>query len=135
MSAHPVDIHVGKRLRFRRSILGMSQQELGKSVGVTFQQVQKYERGLNRIGSGRLYDISVVLDVPVNFFFDDMDGKSGIALVPGFAEKGGDKFKKEELSSKETLGLVRAYYKISDPKIRKKVLGLIKAMSSVDNDN
>jgi len=71
--SHPVDIHVGKRLRSRRTLLGMSQEELGKSVGVTFQQIQKYERGLNRIGSSRLYEFACILGVSVTYFFEDLD--------------------------------------------------------------
>ena len=69
---NPVDVHVGTRVRLRRTLLGMTQTGLGQAIGLTFQQVQKYERGVNRIGSSRLYDLARVLDVPVNFFFDDM---------------------------------------------------------------
>ena len=69
---NPIDIHVGSRVRLRRILMGMSQTKLGKALGVTFQQVQKYERGANRIGSSRLYHLSQILDVPVSFFFDDM---------------------------------------------------------------
>ena len=70
---NPVDVHVGQRVRLRRTLLGMSQEKLGEAIGLTFQQVQKYERGANRIGSSRLYDLSRVLDVPISYFFDDMD--------------------------------------------------------------
>src|ERR1700759_1086976 len=69
---NPVDVHVGSRVRLRRTLLGMSQEKLGEAIGLTFQQVQKYERGANRIGASRLFDLSRVLDVPVSFFFDDM---------------------------------------------------------------
>src|SRR5215208_5533266 len=69
---NPIDVHVGSRVRLRRTLLGMSQEKLGEAIGLTFQQVQKYERGANRIGASRLFDLSRVLDVPVSFFFDDM---------------------------------------------------------------
>src|ERR1700761_1105774 len=68
----PIDVHVGSRIRLRRTLLGMSQERLGDSLGLTFQQVQKYERGVNRVGASRLFDLSRVLDVPISFFFDDM---------------------------------------------------------------
>lgn len=133
MSAHPVDTHVGKRLRLRRSMLGMSQDHLGKEIGVTFQQIQKYERGVNRIGSSRLYDFSRILNVPVEYFFEDMNGQpleiEGDAKV-GFAEKGAEKFKVENLDNKETLSLIKAYYRIEDVQVRKKILSLIKVMGN-----
>src|SRR4028119_625057 len=73
----PIDVHVGSRVRLRRTLLGMSQEKLGEALGLTFQQVQKYERGVNRIGASRLFDLSRVLDVPISFFFDDMPGAGG----------------------------------------------------------
>jgi transcriptional regulator with XRE-family HTH domain len=73
----PIDTHVGSRVRLRRTLLGMSQEKLGEALGLTFQQVQKYERGVNRIGASRLFDLSRVLDVPIGFFFDDMPGANG----------------------------------------------------------
>src|SRR5512145_1807794 len=69
---NPIDVHVGSRVRLRRTLLGMSQEKLGEAIGLTFQQVQKYERGANRIGSSRLFDLARVLDVPVSYFFEDM---------------------------------------------------------------
>ena len=128
---HPVDVHVGGRLRQRRSVLGMSQDELGTSVGVTFQQIQKYERGVNRIGSGRLFDFARILNVPVSYFFEELNKK---ASEVGFAEGDNDSVDSGTLSSKETLSLVRAYYRISDPNVRKKVLSLIKALSTNDKE-
>src|SRR6478735_375235 len=87
----PIDVHVGTRVRLRRTLLGMSQEKLGEALGLTFQQVQKYERGVNRIGASRLFDLSRVLDVPISFFFDDMPGTVGgsqsfARRVSGFAE-------------------------------------------------
>lgn len=126
---HPVDTHVGKRLRLRRSMLGMSQDHLGKEIGVTFQQIQKYERGVNRIGSSRLYSFAQILKVPVSYFFEEFEADSSSF---GFAE-GNSNYNAEDLDNKETLALVRAYYKIEDPAVRKKVLGLIKAIGLEDN--
>jgi transcriptional regulator with XRE-family HTH domain len=112
----------------------MSQERLGEALGLTFQQVQKYERGVNRVGASRLFDLSRVLDVPISFFFDDMPdslaaqpGTSGRRGVSGFAESQ-DGFGDDTLSRRETLELVRAYYRITDPAIRKRVFELIKSM-------
>lgn len=130
----PIDVHVGSRVRLRRTLLGMSQERLGEALGLTFQQVQKYERGVNRIGASRLFDLSRVLDVPISFFFDDMPGAVGggsqsfARRVSGFAETQ-DGFEDDTLHRRETLELVRAYYRISDPAVRKRVFDLIKAMT------
>lgn len=131
MVPHPVDIHVGRRLRSRRTILGMSQEDIGDSVGITFQQVQKYERGLNRIGSSRLYEFATLLGVGVSYFFEELaDGdKKENALSDGEFL-----FEHEKLNNKEVMSLVRSYYAIDDPKIRKKVLSLVKAIAASDVD-
>jgi len=127
MEPHPVDIHVGRRLRSRRTILGMSQEELGESVGITFQQVQKYERGLNRIGASRLHEFSCLLGVNVSYFYEDL-GNQGGGLLSGLAE-GGDSFEHDNLNNKEVLALVRAYYAIEDIQVRKKIMSLMKSLS------
>ena len=131
----PIDVHVGSRVRLRRTLLGMSQEKLGDALGLTFQQVQKYERGVNRIGASRLFDLSRVLDVPIGFFFDDMHGvpggRSTRASVAGFAESQ-DGFDDDTLHRRETLELVRAYYRITDPVVRKRVFELIKTLSPHD---
>ena len=132
----PIDVHVGSRIRLRRTLMGMSQERLGEALGLTFQQVQKYERGVNRVGASRLYDLSRVLDVPISFFFDDMpDALSGHAGhgVGGMAE-GMEGFGgvNDPLSKRETLELVRAYYRITEPAIRKRVFDLIKSMGPQD---
>lgn len=113
--------------------MGMSQERLGEALGLTFQQVQKYERGVNRVGASRLYDLSRVLDVPISFFFDDMPDSTGNGAGPsnvaGFAERaefGG--LADDPLAKRETLELVRAYYRITDPSVRKRVFELIKSM-------
>jgi len=112
----------------RRTLLGMSQEKLGNALGLTFQQIQKYERGANRIGSSRLFKLSRILDVPVSYFFDDMPEETG-RRAKGFAEAGGDKFEVDKLAKRETLELVRAYYKIRDPKVRKRAFELVKAIA------
>ena len=135
----PIDVHVGSRIRLRRTLLGMSQERLGESLGLTFQQVQKYERGVNRVGASRLFDLSRVLDVPISFFFDDMPesslqqaasvggGLSGRRSM-GFSDQQ-DGFGDDTLHRRETLELVRAYYRITDPNQRKSVFNLIKSMT------
>jgi len=134
----PIDVHVGSRIRLRRTLLGMSQERLGESLGLTFQQVQKYERGVNRVGASRLFDLSRVLDVPISFFFDDMPDSlaANFGGLPsrragGHAEAQ-DPFGDDTLSRRETLELVRAYYRITDPSIRKRVFDLIKSMGPTD---
>jgi transcriptional regulator with XRE-family HTH domain len=104
----------------------MSQERLGESLGLTFQQVQKYERGVNRVGASRLFDLSRVLDVPISFFFDDMPD----SLAANFG--GLPSRRAGTLSRRETLELVRAYYRITDPSIRKRVFDLIKSMGPAE---
>lgn len=132
MEPHPVDIHVGRKLRSRRTILGMSQEEIGDAVGITFQQVQKYERGLNRIGSSRLYEFSQILGVGVSYFFEDLTTEASGAIT-GLAESSSP-FEHEQLNNKEVLSLVRSYYGIKDPQVRKKVLSLIKTIANEKDD-
>ncbi len=129
---NPVDVHVGARVRVRRTLLGMSQEKLGNAIGLTFQQVQKYERGANRIGSSRLFDLSRVLDVPIGFFFEDMPSDvaaSSPAQTRGMAEEP-VVYELDPMAKRETLELVRAYYKITDPHIRKRLFELTKALGA-----
>ena len=128
---NPVDVHVGSRVRLRRTLLGMSQEKLGEALSLTFQQIQKYERGANRIGSSRLYQLAGVLDVPVSFVFDDMPEAASGQRPAGLAEAGTEQFEQEKLSRRETLELVRAYYKITDPAVRKRLFDLVKAVAGV----
>lgn len=129
---NPVDVHVGGRVRLRRTLLGMSQEKLGEAIGLTFQQVQKYERGANRIGASRLYDLSRVLDVPVSFFFDDMGdqvaNQSPRNLTGAVDEV--DEYEADPMTKRETLELVRAYYRIRDPQVRRRVFDLAKALAN-----
>jgi transcriptional regulator with XRE-family HTH domain len=134
----PIDVHVGSRIRLRRTLLGMSQERLGEALGLTFQQVQKYERGVNRVGASRLFDLSRVLDVPISFFFDDLPdsvassiGPQGGRRLPGYPESQNG-FNDDTLNRRETLELVRAYYRITDPAVRKRVFDLIKSMGPVE---
>lgn len=134
---NPIDIHVGARVRLRRTLLGMSQEKLGHAIGLTFQQVQKYERGTNRIGASRLHELARVLDVPVSFFFEDMNflaGASGTdpaAKVPkGMSEAAEIFYGNEPIMRRETLELVRAYLRISDPQLRRRVFELAKAIAN-----
>ena len=125
---NPIDVHVGSRIRLRRTMLGMSQEKLGESLGITFQQIQKYEKGTNRVGASRLQNISSILNVPVSFFFEDAPGEP--SLDPGgFSEPSSSTYVVDFLSSSEGLQLNRAFVKISDPKVRKKIVDLVKTLS------
>ena len=135
---NPIDVHVGRRLRLRRTLLGMSQERLGELLGLTFQQVQKYERGANRIGSSRLFELGRILDVPVSFFFDDLPEELASSAsgypIPGLAEEGISFEHDAEalpLDRRETLELVRAYYRIADPAVRKRLFELAKALAAL----
>jgi transcriptional regulator with XRE-family HTH domain len=132
---NPVDVHVGSRVRLRRTLLGLSQEKLGEAVGLTFQQIQKYERGANRIGASRLFEFSRILDVPVSFFFDDMGDrfKNGEAsLAYGAADQPQMTLDADPLTRRETLELVRAYYRIADPHVRKRLFELTKSLGSAE---
>ncbi len=130
--ANPVDIHVGGRLRLRRTLLGLSQEKLGESVGLTFQQIQKYERGANRIGASRLFQFARVLQVPIGFFFEDLPPELSTPAgqyAAGLAEQEQEFLTDDPLQKRETLELVRAYYRISDPAVRKQLFELAKSLS------
>lgn len=145
---NPIDAHVGKRLRLRRSLVGMSQERLGELLGLTFQQIQKYERGANRIGSGRLYEIGRILGVPVSWFFEEMPARPlepapAEARLGGLAEEGGGFVFDSEtapaepppmeepplVDRRETLEMVRAFNRIEDALVRRRLFELAKALS------
>jgi transcriptional regulator with XRE-family HTH domain len=126
---NPVDVQVGSRVRLRRNMLGLSQEKLGEAIGLTFQQVQKYERGANRIGASRLHELSRVLDVPVSFFFDDMDPVRAPAIPGGFAEPPPEPFDSDPLRKRETAELVEAYYAIEAVAVRRRLFDLAKALA------
>ena len=127
---NPIDVQVGSRVRLRRNMLGLSQEKLGEAIGLTFQQVQKYERGANRIGASRLHELSRVLDVPVSFFFDDMDPVRAPAIPGGFAEPPADVFESDPLRRPETVELIDAYFAIDDTAVRRRLLDLAKALAA-----
>lgn len=134
MSApNPVDVYVGKRLRFGRTMQGMSQESIGESIGVTFQQIQKYERGVNCIRAGKLFELAKVLHVPIGFFFEGFEGDrpvdSGRYAIPGAADSGSDAFDMELTSSRDSIELMRAFHRISDPQLRSRVVDLVRAMA------
>ena len=128
---HPVDLYVGSRVRLRRTLKGMSQQRLAEALGLTFQQIQKYERGVNRIGSSRLFELSEVLDVPPSFFFDGAPSQTeSAAAVPGMAESQPEPYEARQFARREILELVRAYDRIVDTEIRKRVFEMVKAVAA-----
>jgi len=124
---NPVDVHVGSRVRLRRMLVGLSQEKLGDSMGLTFQQIQKYEKGVNRIGASRLFKLSQVLDVPVQFFFDGMPA-SGESSVAGAADKDTEAFLFEFLNTRDGLELNRAFIKVNDPEVRRSVIDLVRSL-------
>jgi transcriptional regulator with XRE-family HTH domain len=135
----PIDVHVGKRLRLRRTLLGMSQEQLAGAVGVTFQQIQKYERGSNRVSASRLYDVARVLGVSISFFFEDInsdvtDGRptQNLPGQAGMSDTPMPMYEQDELSRNETLELVRAYWRLASSDMRKNVLELLRSMGRRD---
>jgi len=130
---NPIDIHVGSRIRLRRTMLGMSQEKLGEALGITFQQIQKYEKGTNRVGASRLQNISSILNVPVAFFFEDAPGDPATGQ-PGASESSSSNYVVDFLSSSEGLQLNRAFVKIEDSKVRRKIVDLVKSLAAAESD-
>ena len=133
-SPDPIDIHVGLRIRQRRIMIGLSQEQLGRRLGVSFQWLQKYERGTNRVGASRLFEIARALAAPVGFFFDEIPDnivRRYSEVAPGPAESGENQggVSPNTLDRRETLNLIRAYYRIEDAATRKRILELIKSMA------
>jgi transcriptional regulator with XRE-family HTH domain len=127
---NPVDVHVGSRVRYRRMIIGMSQEKLGEKMNLTFQQIQKYEKGTNRIGASRLFQLSKILEVPVGYFFEDAFANSAPSNpMPGLHEPAQEAVLLDFLNSREGLDLNRAFAKIHDPKVRRRVIDLVRALS------
>lgn len=127
---NPIDIHVGGRIRMRRTMLGLSQEKLGEGLGITFQQIQKYEKGTNRVGASRLQNIATILNVPVSFFFEAAPGEDAGRASRDLESSVVVEF----LSSTEGLQFNRSFAKIKDPKVRRKVVELVKALSTSDDD-
>ncbi|GLK83352.1 transcriptional regulator [Ancylobacter defluvii] len=126
-SPNPIDKHVGSRVRMRRMMINMSQEKLGESLGITFQQIQKYEKGTNRIGASRLQNISSVLGVPVAFFFEGAP-TTGVT-VSGLAEEASPAYVADFLATSEGLALTRAFTRISDPKVRRRIVDLVETLA------
>src|SRR5450631_2121293 len=135
---NPIDRYVGSRVRMRRVILGMSQEKLGEALGLTFQQVQKYEKGANRIGASRLQQISRTLDVPPAFFFDGAPSFEASAGPPashlGFSEDSNPAYVADFLSTPEGLHLNLAFARIHDPKVRKRIVDLVSSLAGDDEN-
>jgi transcriptional regulator with XRE-family HTH domain len=123
---NPIDKHVGSRVRMRRMMLSMSQEKLGDALHLTFQQVQKYEKGTNRIGASRLQQISHILQVPVSFFFD---GAPAPENMGGMAEAPSPEYVADFLSSSDGLALTKAFMRIKQPKVRRRIVELVQAMA------
>lgn len=131
--ANPMDVHVGSRVRLRRMLLGMSQEKLGENLGLTFQQVQKYEKGVNRIGASRLFDLARVLGVPIQFFYDEApNGVRGTDAVPGFSDHPNESYVVEFLGSREGLELNKAFARITDPRVRRSIVEMVRALAGED---
>ncbi len=126
---HHIDVHVGSRVRLRRMFIGMSQEKLGEQMSLTFQQIQKYEKGTNRIGASRLFQLAEVLKVPVAFFFDGLETPGQRAGAAGFAEPQSETYVMDFLDSREGVELNRAFVRIRDPKIRKSIVDMVRAMA------
>jgi transcriptional regulator with XRE-family HTH domain len=125
---NPVDKYVGSRVRMRRIMLGMSQEKLGEALGLTFQQVQKYEKGTNRVGASRLQQISEVLQVPVSFLFDGSPSGSGNA--DGLGESASPSYASDVLATSEGLALTRAFTRITDARLRRSIVDLVEQIAS-----
>ena len=128
--ANAMDVHVGTRVRLRRMLLGMSQEKLGEQLGLTFQQVQKYEKGVNRIGAGRLHDLGLVLGVAVQYFYEQAPG--GVT-EHGFADQPADRYVVDFLSSREGLELNKAFVRITDSRVRRSILDLVRSIAGDDS--
>ena len=124
---HPVDVHVGRRVRHRRWMVGMTQQQLGDIVGIKFQQIQKYETGMNRISASRLWDIAQALGVSISFFFEGFGGEEGVVETATTAAEGQ---RGDLLADKEALELVRSYYAIPEAQ-RRRLFDLARVLSDV----
>ena len=124
---HPVDVHVGRRVRHRRWMVGMTQQQLGDIVGIKFQQIQKYETDMNRISASRLWDIAQALDVSISFFFEGFDSETSVSDAPAVVHDGR---RGDLLADKEALELVRSYYSIPEAQ-RRRLFDLARVLSDV----
>jgi len=127
---NPIDKHVGSRVRMRRMMLSMSQEKLGNALGLTFQQVQKYEKGTNRIGASRLQQISHILQVPVSFFFEGAPSVAASGRVEGLSEAPSPAYVSEFLATSDGLALTKAFMRISDSKLRRRIVDLVEQIAA-----
>jgi len=131
---NPIDVHVGNRVRMRRMLVGMSQEKLGDALGLTFQQVQKYEKGANRVSASRLYQMASTLGVPIQFFFDDIPVSNQATNPEGMAESDSAGVLMDFLNSSEGFQMGRAFSSIEDSNVRRRVLDLVKALSASQSE-
>jgi transcriptional regulator with XRE-family HTH domain len=129
---NPTDKHVGARVRMRRMMLSMSQEKLGDALGLTFQQVQKYEKGTNRIGASRLQQISQILQVPVAFFFEGAPAAQTIGRVDGLSEAPSPAYVSDFLATSDGLALTKAFMRIDDSKLRRRIVDLVEQIAARD---
>jgi len=129
---NPIDKHVGSRVRMRRMMLGMSQEKLGNNLGLTFQQVQKYEKGTNRIGASRLQQISHILQVPVSFFFEGAPANANAPRTDGMSEAPSPAYVSDFLATSDGLALTKAFMRISDSKLRRRIVDLVEQIAVTD---
>ncbi|MFP3920482.1 MAG: helix-turn-helix domain-containing protein [Dichotomicrobium sp.] len=129
---HHIDVHVGSRVRLRRMFIGMSQERLGEQMSLTFQQIQKYEKGTNRIGASRLFQLAEVLNVPVGFFFEGLEAPVQGVRKGEFAEAKSESYVMDFLDSREGVELNRAFVRIKDPKVRKSIVDMVRAMADAE---
>lgn len=132
---NPIDKHVGARVRMRRILIGMSQEKLGDALNLTFQQVQKYEKGTNRIGASRLQQIGAILGVPVEFFFDGApsgDNPHMTHNTNGFRDGADQQYVTDFLATSEGIHLNRSFIKIQDPKVRRRIVELVDALAGIE---
>jgi transcriptional regulator with XRE-family HTH domain len=128
---NPVDVHVGSRVRLRRVLLGLSQEKLADRLGLTFQQVQKYEKGTNRISASRLQQISQILEVPISYFYAELPGD---LPSEGLSDAPAPDFVVDFLSNAESLQLMKAFVRIADGRVRRKVVDLVRAIAGEDGE-
>lgn len=136
--ANPLDLHVGSRVRLQRMLLGMSQEKLGERLGLTFQQIQKYEKGINRIGASRLFELAKVLGVNVQFFYENAPGDYAESKpaggMAGFSERPADRYVVDFLGSREGIELNKAFVKITDAKVRRTIVDLVRTLAGEEKD-
>ena len=131
---NPIDVHVGNRVRMRRMLIGMSQERLGKELGLTFQQIQKYEKGTNRISASRLYRMAQILGVPVQYFFEDLPASIASEAEQGMAEARNHTMIMDFLGSSEGLQLNRHFAAIKDASVRRAVVDLVRSLARAEEE-